>query len=315
MVWYTRFAHHTWIDVKHGDEAHWMRVEVLDESSGAQAGAIPARTARMDTRWQRDVRLLKLIRGERAQRIAAVIEELTQAQHELYRKSYRAWPGPNSNTLVADLAREIPELSLCFDPNAVGKDYAGWFSAGATASKTGVRVDTPPLGFAVGLHEGVELHFLGLTLGVSLVPPRLNLPFFPALPWEERGQGADAKQGAEIDYELRLQSDPLEPAFARQHVAEFARTGRVRFSAAGSANEILVEYQLLDPLAGGRAKLQAVTEMRSEVRVDLHFSLIAFDDAQQAELGEFLCGELGARMHFQRGSDGKVSGSLSLERR
>jgi hypothetical protein len=46
-----------------------------------------------------------------------------------------------------------------------------------------VRLDTLPLGFALGLREGVELHLLQLTFGISLWPPRLELPFLPEIPW------------------------------------------------------------------------------------------------------------------------------------
>ena len=41
MPWYTRFAHHTWIDVKRGDEESWIRVEANGGETGVQAGAIP----------------------------------------------------------------------------------------------------------------------------------------------------------------------------------------------------------------------------------------------------------------------------------
>jgi hypothetical protein len=40
----------------------------------------------------------------------------------------------------------------------------------------------PLLGAAIGLEEGVELHFLGLTAAVRLFPPSLALPFLPSLP-------------------------------------------------------------------------------------------------------------------------------------
>lgn len=315
MAWYTRFAHHTWIDVKRGDEEHWLRVEVLNEDSGAQASSIPANTARMDTRWQRDIRTHTTIRGERAQRIAAVIAELALAQHDKYASGYRAWPGPNSNTLIAELAREIPDLALDFDPNALGKDYGGWVSAGWTASKTGVRVDTLPLGLALGLHEGVEVHLLGLTAGVSLVPLRLNLPFFPALPWEERDASIRMPDKLEIDYDVQLQSDVFRMDAVHQEIKEFARAGQVRFSAVGSPYQILVQYQLLDPVPGGRAKVEAVAELRTESASQHKMSLIYFDAVLQAQLGEYVCGDLVARIRFQRGPDGRVSGSLDLERR
>ena len=43
------------------------------------------------------------------------------------------------------------------------------------------------LGAQVGLAEGVELHLLGLTLGVDLWPPQVKLPFLPAIPWQLDG--------------------------------------------------------------------------------------------------------------------------------
>jgi len=36
---------------------------------------------------------------------------------------YRLWPGPNSNTLTAFVARRAPELGLDLPPTAIGKDY------------------------------------------------------------------------------------------------------------------------------------------------------------------------------------------------
>jgi hypothetical protein len=179
----THFAHHTWIDVKEGDEAHWKRIEVIGASSGARREPILAVLAHCDRRWDRDVRVLRTITGESAQRIAPRIEAVAKELDAKYRAGYDAWPGPNSNTLLAELARATPELSFVFHHNGVGKDYPGWFDAGWTASKTGVHVDTLPIGFAAALDEGLEVHLLQLTFGVSFFPPRLELPFLPELPF------------------------------------------------------------------------------------------------------------------------------------
>lgn len=183
-AWYKRFAHHTWIDVKRGDESAWERHECLGETLGIAALELPAIAARDDSRFGgATVRVLGVLTGDDAR---SAIEHLDVRAGEiarLYSDGYRAWPGPNSNTFVAELARGVPELAFVFDPNAVGKDYDGWFGAGRTASKTGVRVDTPVLGAAVGLREGVELHVLQLTLGVSFDPPGLALPFLPQIPF------------------------------------------------------------------------------------------------------------------------------------
>jgi uncharacterized protein DUF3750 len=41
----------------------------------------------------------------------------------LYPHAYRAWPGPNSNTFTAHVARQVPELGLGLPANAIGKDF------------------------------------------------------------------------------------------------------------------------------------------------------------------------------------------------
>jgi len=181
--WYSAFAHHSWIDVKHGGPDAWRRIEIRSRRSGVGITPIGDDEARGDV-WheRRPVHLLGAITGEAARRVAQRIEEAAVARAELYRDGYRLWPGPNSNTFVADLVREFGELSCVFDPNAIGKDYPGWIDAGATASKTGLRVDTPIVGAALALQEGVELHLFGLTLGVCAWPPGISLPFLPRLP-------------------------------------------------------------------------------------------------------------------------------------
>jgi len=181
--WYGAFAHHTWIDVKRGSEEEWQRVQVGGRGTGVMVSSVEATECRADL-WQaeRAVHVLGVVEGDAARRIAEQLPRVAAAHDTEYSEGYRRWPGPNSNTLVAELAREIPELAFVADPNAIGKDWDGWFGAGLTNSKTGLRVDTPVVGVALGAREGVELHLLGLTLGVSLWPPGLELPFLPRLP-------------------------------------------------------------------------------------------------------------------------------------
>jgi hypothetical protein len=40
-----------------------------------------------------------------------------------YPYSYRPWPGPNSNTFLAHIARQVPDLAIQLPSNAVGKDF------------------------------------------------------------------------------------------------------------------------------------------------------------------------------------------------
>lgn len=180
----THFAQHSWIDVKLGDEQSWQRVEVTSEDSGVRQTPIGSATARADRRFgDREVRLLEAIEGEPARAIAERVQALGNELDARYSEHYTAYPGPNSNTLLTDLARDTPGLAFKLHHNAVGKDYPGWIDAGFTTSKTGVRLDTLPIGFALGLQEGFELHFLQLTFGLSFWPPRIELPFLPEIPW------------------------------------------------------------------------------------------------------------------------------------
>ncbi len=189
MPWYAHFAEHTWVDAKLGDEERWVRAEVLNASSGATVAPIRAAEARSNWRWTDEaVRVHALIVGERARRIAEQLESATARIAPRYDGGYEAWPGPNSNTFVRQLAFELPELGFVFDHNALGKDFT-WARAGLTPSRTGVELDTWPVGVALALREGVELHLLQLTFAVRVWPPRLALPFLPAIPWERAPGG------------------------------------------------------------------------------------------------------------------------------
>ncbi|HTB64537.1 MAG TPA: DUF3750 domain-containing protein, partial [Opitutales bacterium] len=97
--------------------------------------------------------------------------------------NYYAWPGPNSNTFVARLARATPGLHLQFNHNAAGKDYAPWFYAGPSVTGSGWQIDTWLLGLQLGWQDGFQFHFLQLTFGVSLFPPSLDLPILPRIGW------------------------------------------------------------------------------------------------------------------------------------
>ena len=182
-AWYKSLAHHAWIDLKRGP-AGWVRIECGGRLLGVMTNDLDEAEAHLDRRFGgHDVRLLGWLEGEPAQRAAAAIEARAKELDAVYSDGYRMWPGPNSNTFVYELAAAAPELGFVFDPNCIGKDWSGWVDAGLTASKTGVRLDTVPIGAAIGLREGVELHLFGTTLGVSLDPPGLSLPFLPQIPW------------------------------------------------------------------------------------------------------------------------------------
>ena len=198
--WFARFAEHTWIDLRTEAGADWWRVEVSSPGSGLRVEVLEEDRVLADERWGRRVSVLRLVRGEEARRAGERVLELARAHPDFGRReieldgdrltfvrtapereAYAAWPGPNSNTLIADLVEGTPGLWVDLDHNAVGKDYARGLRAGRTSAKLGVEVDTDYLGLGLGLRQGAELRLLGLTLGLGVWPPALKLPFLPRL--------------------------------------------------------------------------------------------------------------------------------------
>jgi hypothetical protein len=177
-AWYTRFASHTWFEVRSLQGGVWRRVEIPTPESGVVDEPIDGEEAFADRRWGRDVELLAVEGGPEAARLANAVR-LRAGEYDA--GTYRAWPGPNSNTFVERLLRQIDGLDAQLDPNAVGKDWAFPGRLGGTGSGWGVELELPLLGLQLGLLEGVELHLCGLTLGLGIFPLSLKLPFVPPL--------------------------------------------------------------------------------------------------------------------------------------
>ncbi len=179
--WVSRFAAHTWLDLKNGSEKNWERVEILSKESGVMIYPITSAEARAEARWDNRVEVIGLVSGDAAEKMIPQLVE--RARNYPGSAEYVGWPGPNSNTLITYLARETPGLQLQFNHNAVGKDYAPWFYAGPSVTGTGWQVDTWLVGIQIGVKDGIQLHFIQLTLGVSLFPPAIDLPILPRIGW------------------------------------------------------------------------------------------------------------------------------------
>lgn len=81
------------------------------------------------------------------------------------------------------MIREVDGVSAVLDHNAIGKEKG--FYAGRTTGGTGLKLQTPVIGVALGLKEGVEVSALGLSAGVSFYPLSVRIPFLPKIPtWE-----------------------------------------------------------------------------------------------------------------------------------
>jgi len=182
--WRGAFAVHTWIAAKSKGAERYTRYEVIGwyARGGGSAVAVSSVTT-PDTQWfGATPTVLRDIRGAAADAIAAKLP-LAVASYP-FAHSYSAWPGPNSNTFTAYVARAIPEMRLALPANAIGKDYLplGEFVVRAP-SGTGYQVSLAGLlGALAGADEGIELNVLGLVVGVDLRSPAVKLPGIGRVP-------------------------------------------------------------------------------------------------------------------------------------
>lgn len=177
VAWRGIFSMHTWIAVKPSGAPRFTRYEVL--GFGVSQGAPAVRVDRMgpDNYWFGDKPTI--IFDRRGPGVDALIDKITAAVASYpYPHEYHAWPGPNSNTFTAYIARAVPELGLALPANAVGKDFLPGFRVFAAApSATGYQVSLFGVaGLLVARDEGVELNLLGLDIGVDFVKPGVKLP-------------------------------------------------------------------------------------------------------------------------------------------
>lgn len=175
--WKGAFAVHSWIAFKKEGAPAYDRYDVVGWGVGRGAPAVRRNLRPADGRWAgNDPMLVAELRGEAAARAIPKLEDAI-ARYP-FRDRYDIWPGPNSNTFVAWLAREVPELRVAMPGNAVGKDYlpGGRFLASAP-SGTGFQFSLAGLfGITLARAEGFELNFLGLVVGLDPSGPALKLP-------------------------------------------------------------------------------------------------------------------------------------------
>ncbi len=183
--WRGAFGVHTWVAVKPEKATTYTVYEVIGWRLRWSDSAVVVRERQPDARWfGAEPQVLAEVRGPAAAALIARIDRAARAYP--WAKEYAAWPGPNSNTFTAWIARAVPELRVDLPPTAIGKDYLGDSLVGAAPSGSGGQLS---LGGVMALTasgvEGLELNLLGLSFGVDPWPPALKLPMlgrigFPA---------------------------------------------------------------------------------------------------------------------------------------
>jgi hypothetical protein len=173
------FATHSWIVTKESGADRYNRYDKVGWGRPVRQNAYPPAA-----RWySNEPVIIGSITGAQAEALIPKIEAAIAAYpYNGYTEEngYRIYPGPNSNTFVAHVLREVPELGMVLPPNAVGRDYLseGRFVAIAddwldvTASLYGL------VGVSAGLRSGFEVHFMGLVAGIDVRRVGVKVPAF-----------------------------------------------------------------------------------------------------------------------------------------
>lgn len=170
------FAVHPWIIYKRQGEVTFTRYDVV----GWRAPQVVQRNyALPDGLWYGSTP--ELLVDHRGEGVDAMIDAIEAAVASYpFADQYRSYPGPNSNTFLAHIGRQVPALQLDLPANAIGKDYRPLTRpVGVSPSGSGVQISLLGLlGASVGLQEGLEVNVLGLNFGLDFNTPALRLPFW-----------------------------------------------------------------------------------------------------------------------------------------
>lgn len=174
--WRAIFAMHTWLAVKAKNANHYTVYQVVGWRSFRGLPALSVENDIPDRIWfNQKPKIILDLRGDKADAIIKKIE--TMSKEYPYANKYVTWPGPNSNTFIAYIVRNIPQLKLALPSNALGKDFLGNQFISKTPSRTGFQISLYGyLGIMLAIKEGIEINILGLVYGLS--PSLLKLPGF-----------------------------------------------------------------------------------------------------------------------------------------
>lgn len=185
--WRGAFGVHTWIATKAEGETDYRMHHVLSWRRPTVVSGIDS----PDRAWfGNPPTLLADYRGEFAAALIPRIESAVGDYPDPDR--YRAWPGPNSNSFVAWVIREVPGLDVSLPVTAVGKDYLFGRVVAPAPSGTGYQLALGGLfGVTLARAEGLEMTLLGLTFGIDPLRPAINLPGIGRIGMAPRVKGVE----------------------------------------------------------------------------------------------------------------------------
>jgi hypothetical protein len=178
LNWRGIFGVHTWVATKPENAKEYTVHHVIGWRRYRNLPVVVSAPGIPDGRWfGNEPTLIGQLRGEAAE--AAIPKIIDAVATYPYPNDYNLWPGPNSNTFVAHVGRQVPELKLDLPVTAIGKDYPiNGSIIDRTPSGTGYQLSMLGVfGLSLAREEGIELNLLGLSFGIDFSQPAVKLPF------------------------------------------------------------------------------------------------------------------------------------------
>ena len=168
---------HTWIAVKPTGADAYTVYQKIGWRLRYDRTAVVIREDTPDRHWYGNRPwVISEIRGEG---VDDAIRKIHQAAMDYpHPNEYRIWPGPNSNSFTAWIARRVPELHADLPPTAIGKDWLGSNQVfGSSPSGTGFQISLfGVLGVTLGVDEGLEFNIGCVHFGIDPLDLALRLP-------------------------------------------------------------------------------------------------------------------------------------------
>lgn len=170
-------ATHSWLVLKPKGARRYDRYDVVGWGRPVRKNGYDA-----DGHWYSNRPVINYqITGEKAELLLPQVEQAIDNYRWREQGDYILWPGPNSNTFVASVLRQVPELAASTPGTAVGRDFPDdgrWLGRrkdGALFATIGGY-----LGVVVGGGKGFEINFLGLVAGINPNAREVLIPAFGA---------------------------------------------------------------------------------------------------------------------------------------
>ncbi|MBF0380000.1 MAG: DUF3750 domain-containing protein [Magnetococcales bacterium] len=175
--WRGIFGIHTWITFKSAGDDAFTVLQVVGWRKRRGLPVVKIEQDIPDRFWYgAKPDIIAQLCGDEAK--TAIPKILAAAESYPHADSYRVWPGPNSNTFIVHIVRNVPELDFNLPATAIGKDYLPdnrlWVKP---AGSEGVHISLwGILGINLGPDVQGDINFFGASIGAGFNPIHLQLP-------------------------------------------------------------------------------------------------------------------------------------------